>query len=241
MRLGVDCSNYTGELSMVQLQALLVAGVEFAIVGTQYPDIARQQIQALEAGGIEVPAVYCFLYWDGGDWLRVHDAFDFGKPVWLDCEYVANPMLSPQNISQQILDARSHCISVGLFAGIYTGAWWWPKYTNDLALDVPLWHAAYQSRPESLMLPHAYGGWTKAAIWQWSSSGIGGVNVDLNVMEDAVPDPTPTPPPQPTEVEALRALVRAGAIIAAGDQNLADLTEEDKSALDWIANTANGR
>ncbi len=49
-----------------------------------------------------------------------------------------------------------------------------------------------------------------------------------------MPEPTPTPPPQPTEVQALRALVRAGSIIAAGNQNLADLSPEDQSALRWV-------
>ncbi len=52
--------------------------------------------------------------------------------------------------------------------------------------------------------------------------------------------PTPTPPAQPTEIQALRALVRAGSIIAAGNQSLGDLSAEDKSALAWVAATANG-
>ncbi len=240
MRLGIDCSNYTGYLSSPQVQSLLSAGVEWAIVGTQNPDIARQQIISLEADGIEVPAVYCFLYWDSHDDQRIDDARTFGKPVWLDCEYVREPMPDWLTIRVKITEAVARCGDS--FAGIYTGAWWWPKYTNEMnrAFDCPLWHADYRPRPESLVLSHPYGGWTKAAIWQWSSAGLGGVNVDLNVMEDA-PMPEPTPP-QPTEVEALRALVRAGAIITAGDQSLeTELTPKEKSDLDWIANTANGR
>lgn len=49
---------------------------------------------------------------------------------------------------------------------------------------------------------------------------------------EEVPVPEPT---QPSEAEALRALVRAGTIIAAGDLNLAGLSEVDKNALRWIA------
>ncbi len=55
-----------------------------------------------------------------------------------------------------------------------------------------------------------------------------------------MPSPTPTPPAQPTEMQALRALVRAGSIIAAGDQDLRTLGAEDKSALAWVSATANG-
>ncbi len=244
MRLGVDCSNYTGILDDAKVRTMADAGVEWAIVGTQKPDITRLQIIALEARGIEVPAVYCFLYWDGHDPTRVAYALSFDKPVWLDCEYVTDPMPAPDSIVGNIRNAVAMCGQS--FAGIYTGYWWWPKYAANYfpPIDVapwPLWHADYRPRPESLVLPHPYGGWTKATIWQWSSAGLGGVNVDLNVMEDApVPDPQPTPPPQPTEVEALRALVNAGAIIAAGDQNLADLSEKNKSDLEWIAKTARG-
>ncbi len=241
MRLGVDCSNYTGDIILGPLQQ---AGVEFAIVGTQKPDIARQQIAALEAGGIEVPAVYCFLYWDGDDSDRIDEALTFGKPVWLDCEFIATPMPSPGAIEYTIRTAISHCGRQ--LAGIYTGYWWWPTYAANSGewKEIPLWHADYRPRPESLVLSHTYGGWTKATIWQWSSAGLGGVNVDLNVMEDAVPEPTPTPPPQPSLPEVALAYARTYLIMSGADpttQNLQDAKPEDIAALEWVVNTANGR
>lgn len=186
MRLGVDCSNFTGDLSGEQVAALKDAGVSFAIVGTQKFTTALQQIEALERGGIEVPAAYCFLYWDGNDTHRIQLSLDLGKPLWLDCEYKTG--LDVQSVRERIHAAVNQCGAQ--CAGIYTGSWWWqPKTANyDGFKDLPLWHAAYQPQPDSLDLSHPYGGWTKAQVWQWSSDGLAGINVDLNVMEE-VPAP----------------------------------------------------
>lgn len=57
----------------------------------------------------------------------------------------------------------------------------------------------------------------------------------LEQLNPVIAPPEPTGPTQPTEVVALRSLVRAGTVIAAGDQSLGDLGEEDKNALRWIA------
>ena len=44
----------------------------------------------------------------------------------------------------------------------------------------------------------------------------------------------PPPSPQPSELQALRALVNAGAVIVAADKDLAHLSEEDRNALKWL-------
>ena len=234
-RLVIDISNWTGTLDFTQVARLKEAGVTGAVVGTQTPLLSSQQIESLEAGGIPVEAVYCFLYWDTQDTGRVVDALSFQRPVWLDCEYVTNPMPSSTDIINRIDKAVGQVRFLDQLAGLYTGGWWWPPYTGDTGRfkDLPLWHAAYQSRPESLHLPASYGGWTEAKMWQFSSSGLAGVNLDLSIAADAVTAP-PSSPTQPTETEALRALARAGKIIAAGNENLADLAEVDKNSLKWM-------
>lgn len=191
-RLVIDISNWTGTLDFTQVARLKEAGVTGAVVGTQKTAITHQQIMALESDGIPVEAVYCFLYWDERDTARVGEALGYSKPVWLDCEYVTNPMPGTGKIRNSLMDAKARCGDQ--FAGFYTGAWWWIPYTANVDFSAyPLWHAAYQSRPESLHLPAPYGGWTEAKMWQFSSSGLAGVNLDLSIAADLVVMP-PTAP-----------------------------------------------
>ncbi|MFI5493580.1 GH25 family lysozyme [Actinoplanes sp. NPDC051859] len=108
---------------------------------------------------------------------------------------------------------------------IYSGSWWWPRTRGFRGADLTplLWHShyvdgsdygsvLYRKVPASWWMP-GYGGWPKATILQFSSSGkVAGRRIDVDAFRGTVtqlraltrtPTPapaqpaTPTPPPKP--------------------------------------------
>lgn len=194
----LDFSNYTGGTPNVP--ALVSAGWDGVILGTQSPQATRQQHATCQAGGLHVDALYVFVYWDGDDTRRLNDAItlaeEFGLEVWLDCEWhkTGYPGSGPAPAPAQLVGLiRQYKAMLGAYyAGIYTGGWWWPGYTGGSTefKDDPLWHAAYQPTEPNFDTFRPYGGWPRPTIWQYSSNGDQGVNADLNIEETAdVPVP----------------------------------------------------
>jgi GH25 family lysozyme M1 (1,4-beta-N-acetylmuramidase) len=199
MRLGIDCSNYSGVLSPQSARCLRAAGFEFLIAGTQVPSVTRQQLEAAIAAGLEAQA-YVYLYWSRDTAGEVRRALDgiAGLPVsrlWLDCEDAARG-LSPGAIVERIEAALAACGD--LPAGIYTGRWWWRAATGDSTAfaHLPLWHAEYRGAidsPPALHDFHPYGGWQAPALWQFQgTTAVCGFSVDLNV--EFAPAAPPLPP-----------------------------------------------
>jgi hypothetical protein len=65
----LDLSNYDSDLVTIRSRIDCLReehGVKYAIVGCQFPSVAREIIAALQAGGISTVGVYAFLYW--GRW-----------------------------------------------------------------------------------------------------------------------------------------------------------------------------
>lgn len=200
----LDFSNYSGATPNVA--ALVAAGWDGVILGTQNPMTTRSQYQTCQAAGLNVDGLYVFVYWDGEDARRLHDAVtlagEFDLKVWLDCEWHTTgypgggPAPSPSRILELI---RQYKAQLGSFyAGIYTGGWWWPGYTGnttEFAGD-PLWHAAYQTTEPNFDTFRPYGGWQRPTLWQYSSGGDQGVNADLNIeeMPEVVLPPAPVVP-----------------------------------------------
>jgi GH25 family lysozyme M1 (1,4-beta-N-acetylmuramidase) len=198
MRLGVDCSNYSGVLEADSARCLRAAGFDFLIAGTQVPSVTRQQIEAALAAGLEAQA-YVYLYWSrdtAAEVLRALDAVA-GLPVtrlWLDCEDHARG-LSPAAIVERIEAALR--AAGDMPAGIYTGRWWWPANTGDATAfsHLPLWHAEYRGAVDAPPAPHdfrPYGGWQSPALWQFQgTTTVCGFSVDLNVEFSPVAAPAP--------------------------------------------------
>jgi hypothetical protein len=208
---GIDLSNYTtnvpvpgsgaagGLITDALVRCWVESGYTHAIVGTQWPGVARHQLEMCARGGMTLDA-YCWLSWSRdvrtavATALRVIDGFDVRR-LWLDCEEASGGR-SPAEIVALIGSAVDAC---GAFpCGIYTARWWWPAATGDSAAfeHLPLWHAEYPFRegykPDAQEAPafesfKPYGGWTHPAMWQFAGSVQHcGANVDLNVIEDAV-------------------------------------------------------
>ncbi len=202
----LDFSNFSG---VPNVAPLVAAGWDGVILGTQFPNVTRQQRTACQQGGLNVDALYVFVYWDSEDWRRLDEAIalcnEFGLKVWLDAEWTKTGFpgvggAPPPPIVVNLL--RQYKARLGQhYRGMYTGRWWWPSYTGnstEFAGD-DLWHAAYQSEAPNFEDFIPYGGWQRPFLWQYSSSGTLGVNADLNIEDTAdvpVPgDPTLTPQP----------------------------------------------
>lgn len=204
MRLGVDFSQWGGNLALPTVECWKGKGVDFAVV--QYSALMRQHLSVLEAAGSVDIEAYVYLYWDADQWgqtpmVRTQNALNMAggpngfriKRLWLDAEDSAHPY-----DEAQLWECVRICERAGMPTGIYTGRWWWvPRTGNSQAFaHLPLWDAHYLSgAPEpdlSLTPPSAshnfnpYGGWAKPEILQWhNTTTFCGHSVDLNVMEDA--------------------------------------------------------
>ncbi len=187
----LDFSNFTG--ATPDVAALVNAGWQGVILGTQFPNITRSQAATCMSGGLPVDALYVFVYWDSEDERRLRDAVQLASElhlgVWLDCEWTRTgfPGSGAPPIPVHLVTLiRKYKEFLGeSYAGIYTGGWWWPGYTansQEFSGD-PLWHAAYQTTEPNFDDFRAYGGWTRPTIWQYSSNGDQGVNADLNIEE----------------------------------------------------------
>lgn len=194
--LGVDFSQWGGELAPSTVECWKSEGVRFAVV--QYSSFMRQHLGALKDGGIPAE-VYVYLYWGQDTAKRVKDAItmvgDFDVPrLWLDAED-ATTGFTPETILERLKAAEEACDRP---CGIYTGAWWWKPYTrNSTAFKhLPLWHAGYTSsgsvadlRPPSFEAFDPYGGWSRPLMWQYQGTTmLCGHSVDMNVKEEVPVD-----------------------------------------------------
>lgn len=201
----LDWSNFTGIPDAAHLAQLLADGWVGVILGTQFPATTRLQYAACRTAGMPVEALYVFVYWDEDDIRRVSDArslaIEFGLQVWLDCEwgktgYPGTGTWAPDAATLVGLIAAYKAQLGMLYAGIYTGRWWWVPFTGDshaFATD-RLWHADYS--PPDFAGFVAYGGWLRPVIIQYSSGGTAGINADLDV-EEVWTVPTPIAGPTP--------------------------------------------
>ncbi len=229
----LDWSNWTGIPDPAHLSQVQADGWDAVILGTQSPSVTRQQYAACDAAGLPVEALYVFVYWDSEDTRRINDAFTlaeaFNLKVWLDCEwtmtgYPGTGTWAPDAATLVRLIAAYRAQLTGVYAGIYTGRWWWVPFTGDSHAHAsdPLWHADYSTPDFDGFEP--YGGWTRPTIWQLSSAGVDGVNADLNEEEErivAVPNTPPTPQQQADALHELAYFIYRG-------WNLADLSADAK-------------
>lgn len=189
-------------------------GVRRAILGCWDLDKTRSMTRDLRAAGIVVEDLYTFLYYglpterrEVSNALAVHQELGGISRVWLDCEAhfteqagdfdTEAPGMTPAIRIAKTMEARNTVRARGLSTGIYTGTYWWRDNMADTTAfkDDPLWIANY-GRNDGKMAPLtelgvlAFGGWTRASVHQYTSTGgyCGRPNRDLNYwnLEDTM-------------------------------------------------------
>lgn len=206
MQLGVDFSQWGGNLSPETVRAWKQNGVRYAIV--QYSTYLEQHISTLINTEPDIERQgYVYLYWNpnagyGSATSRTLNALQrFGKNItmlWLDAEDSTAPFNK-----QALWDCVKLCQQAGMPCGIYTGKWWWDANAQGVTefSILPLWDAYYlatatnadlSKMPLTMRGFRPYGGWVKPLIWQWHNSTIFcGHSVDLNAREEVAPIPAP--------------------------------------------------
>lgn len=192
--IGVDVSQWGGELGRETVECWEGQGVEFCVV--QYSGLMRQHLQTLSPSRI-LSEAYVYLYWGTDPWgqspqdrtaqaLEICADFDV-KRLWLDAEDTTHPYLE-----WQLEECVNLCHEVNVPTGIYTAPWWWiPETLNSARFkDLPLWHAEYVVADSPTAIPDAtipwssfgpYGGWTKPHTWQFQNTTMFcGMSVDVN-------------------------------------------------------------
>lgn len=182
----LDLSN--NDLSTLDPECFRENGVTGVICGvfsrTDAPNQMRVAAQRCRDAGLTIHGFYGLIYF-GSPFGEMRDvrwaiqlALEFGvQRVWLDCETdgLENGFTDAHVPSQgervaAIRRAVAMVREAGLSPGIYSGSWWWPHGTGDSTefSDLPLWNSYYDQDPDIDGLP--YGGWTTAAVEQYSST-----------------------------------------------------------------------
>jgi GH25 family lysozyme M1 (1,4-beta-N-acetylmuramidase) len=213
----VDISHWQGDLNIAQVaREGYSACVCKATEGSTYVDPTfDRNIAAIKKAGM-IPGAYHFIR-DGDGAAQARHFYDrvhrLGGPngwlIQLDCESDGYGTEMTAWASQWRKLTGNHPFL------IYSGSWWWPR-TNGFrgaALTPYLWHShyvagtgygseLYRKVPASSWTP-GYGGWPKATILQFSSTGkVAGKPLDVNAFRGTVEQlraltRTPAAPPKP--------------------------------------------
>jgi lysozyme len=194
MLTGPDCSHWQGN---VNWEAVRAAGHDFAIIkateGTSYSHTNwfRENWQELRRTGM-TPGAYHFLRTsDPARQARyfVATVGDFSNALAVvDVETAANGS-KPGIAHVRDFAAMFKRLVPNHPLIVYTGRWYWHgTIGNPPGMDIgPLWHSEYDTGREVADGPELdnYGGWSKATIWQYTSTGrcpgVSG-NCDLNIF-----------------------------------------------------------
>ena len=174
----LDISNYDWPLNA---SCLKEEGVDRVIVGCQRAYIAEQQIGLLRGAGIVVTDLYAFLYFGFDPMAETEKAIGVAqrqggiRTIWLDCESTGqyDRAGGPAQRVEELKGCVAAVENAGFRCGIYTGGWWWPTQQgmgeSTTFSILPLWHSAYFDDEREVRQVN-YGGWSKVAIHQYSSS-----------------------------------------------------------------------
>jgi len=234
----VDISNWQGDLPEQVYADWSAAGIRTVICGTSgnpaAPLVYEAQARKVVLAGLR-PEAYTWLTWPvdvDAFAARIRGKLDLieristVEDVWLDCE---DEVVEPgADVVGLIALARELVRERGLVPGIYTGAWWWPKYTGNSGgfFDLRLWLAHYDGIAELISALLPFGGWVPETLYrkQHTDKGeVGGVfPLDLNVERDPTePFVVPIPPaPGPDLVAVRRHLVEIHAAATAAETAL---------------------
>ena len=206
---GVDVSVYQGPIDWATVAK---SPIGFAIcratIGHIKDATYARNVAGAKAAGL-IPGAYHFLY-QGNAASQAHAFIDtVGDPTGL---LTVVDVESNAGSSPQIDDVRAFAHEVGVAWGdhpliVYTGAWYWRGHMgNPQGSDIgPLWHSRYvDPSPPGLLnvlfsevTPDFWtpgiGGWDKATLIQFSSSGfVRGIagRVDLNAYQGTLAELT---------------------------------------------------
>lgn len=184
-----------GPLSQERLDFWHDAGVRLVIVQAVDPPAGyppgqtHQQLDAVLNDGRFAADAYVYL-WHDAIWLTDRNAHLLDgyegmlRRVWLDVEDAEGANYWTQNV-EDVRAGIDICERYS-WSGIYTGRWYWTKYTMNTedaaASSLPLWDAHYDGIPDVAgFVP--YGGWSRRFIKQHIGRWQAGV--DLNVLHPA--------------------------------------------------------
>lgn len=160
----IDISNYTGELSELQVNWLR-DNCDVVIVRLSTEDgrsqrwIAQQQVGALADGGVPWQG-YLWCYWQDSPyehWQRAKELLPadwpgyFQSAIWLDLEDLQRPQI---HVLDWVMAYANMLRAEGFIPGVYTGQWWVDlhpaAFTPETAAywrQLPLWLAHYGIDP----------------------------------------------------------------------------------------------
>lgn len=175
-------------------QARLAEGYELLIqdlwTGNAVVGGAEASLRIWREAGGRIAAYFC-----------IHDATDidthFAKAryaaglEWEYLEFLAIDVeIEPCSVAS-VLYAADLVLEAGLKPVVYTGYWFWAeKMGNPSGCEhLPLWDASHGIDP-SLEMSYRYGNWSQRAIHQFQgTTNLDGVDVDLNLVDDALLKP----------------------------------------------------
>lgn len=209
----LDVSVY--DWSTFDAQCFAANDVGRLIVGTSNYEVAKAMVKQAREAGIIVEDLYGFIYyglgWESRDLdncIKLTQELGGFQRIWLDCESgfsdngvqddTEAPGITVQYRVMRTREQRFRVETNGLDCGIYTGAFWWPSKMGNTTefSDLPLWIANYGTNdpdnPRSPITEVNFGGWTKVAAHQYSSTiGLCGRSVRDNnywFLEDSLTD-----------------------------------------------------
>ena len=189
LALVADVSNYSGNITDAQAEAMKAAGVAGAIVRIDTADPGRIAIMQQQAGMFRAHGVslggYLFPNYEdrpADELTRVWQLAGPLRSLWIDLEPVSGVMPTSFAVFRWWMAQAALAMPSITTLGIYTAAWVVQLFgAKWMPLPYPLWAAAYGDRPTSLAIN--FGGWPYAAGIQFSDAGdIAGVSCDLSVF-----------------------------------------------------------
>jgi len=162
----VDCSQWSGELTVDEAIEMFSVGITTVIVATgpgDYGHLAHQQATAAVAAGLAVEG-YLFLEFgfDPVAWVKDALADLEGIPVarwWLDVEDTEGGRdWAPERRGAYVQIALDTFATAGIFAHLYSGGWYWRPYMGNTTRFADqgrlLWNSYYDGDPDIDGLPY---------------------------------------------------------------------------------------
>lgn len=186
----------TSRLTPEAVEALISAGVECMIVGVREDDYPLT-MHNLELAHLfpRRPDIYVYPCWSRPVRRRIRRAIDTFRDgfdrLWVNFEDNGDgepgvPYQAPETVIRLGDQAFAVCDAEGVLSGYYGAPWWHVPSTDNYTgwSDRALWVADHDGIADlDDWIP--FGGWTQLAAKQYEANvKIGGVNVDLSIMQD---------------------------------------------------------
>lgn len=205
LQFAIDCSSWTGELTVQQAQSIKDMGYSKAIVNLWGGKTCRSQIDAFQAVGMEVDGYIYFYFNQNPEWridaLMQNLEGRIINFLWLDWEDDETVLSVPDTIDY-IARAVKYCEGK-VFTGHYTRREWWIRRTQDTQMFAGMWLWDATNDRTADMSYNPYGGfrhYMEQFAFDVPLLGTAAGNFDLNVYDDAVHSLPEAPPVEPEPV-----------------------------------------